>query len=801
MGATKKAQYALSELDGLERIHLATLNRSSLLRLLLLTSACYFYFSMNISMKRLLLLCGVAAAIPGMAQAGTAPDNMDAQLRLWIHNPGAFYEQSAWHQPTGGTAMLRPADPIIQVLFKVNSGNAQALVAKHGGTLHSTIGPICTAEFPLSSIAAFAAEPEIARVESPKEVKFYNEKGKELIGADKVQTGQLPGNIPYTGKGVIVGVVDTGIDFLHLDFRNRDNSEICRVQFIWDQTAQTGVQPESFAYGAEWTQEQIQAEVQGASGVITERDSSGHGTHVAGTAAGLRGIAYDADIISVKTPLVSNGDYKFTTSAKTLDAVNYIYRKAADLGKPCVVNMSLGFGFGAPHDGTSLFEQGIDYMVNSRPGFIVCASAGNEGSSYSHHGGYALTADSVWTYVNTLNGATWYAVADSKYDDSIYVSVIMDSATASFTGQGILNQQQLFQSPWMKLKDIKDADEFYYPIVYGNGDTAATVRLVAASYDETRTELYIYPRDRFVVTTDSATAKVNLYKIAFKGAGSFHAWTQSLNGLGVNLSGFRAKTNSRFKASDSKYTIGIPATAHNVVAVGAYVNRANYTDILGHTQQGLNYSKQASGTLAFFSSIGPTIDGRMKPEFSAPGLNVASSLSRYATVDSTEMLDVQTAVFSGTSMSCPMTVGAVALYLEQHPAATYEELTAAIDSTTIKDNFTKTSGSLPNNVWGYGKLDIFRAMGGLPVTGIAEYPAATRATLYPHPTRDAVTFRLPSTAQWKSIQISDVTGRAVYATPVATQQFSIDTHSWNAGMYFYRIEGTSQTLYGEFIVQ
>ncbi len=754
-------------------------------------------------MNKLLLLCSFAAVIPGVAQVRTAPDKMDARLKLWVNNVDALYEQSPWHHRAHGAALVQKSDPVIQIIFKTTSSDAASLVEKHGGVIHSVIGPICTAEFPISRIAAFAAEPSVVKVESPKEVKLHNEKGKELIKADKVLTGQLPEGTPYTGKGVIVGVVDTGIDFLHPDFRNRDNPETCRVRFIWDQTVAAGTQPEAFTYGAEWTQQQIQAEVESGTteGVITERDSSGHGTHVAGTAAGLRGIAYDADIIAVKTPLVGNGDYTFTTSAKTLDAVHYIYRKAVELDQPCVVNMSLGFVFGAPHDGTSLFEQGIDYMVNSRPGFIVCASAGNEGSSYTHHGGYALTTDSVWTYINTLNGATWYAVADNKYDDSLYVSVIADSATANFTGQGILNQTQIFQSPWIKLKDIKEADEFYYPVVYGNGDTAATVRIVAADYDETRTELYIYPRDRFEVTTAQPNAKVNLYKVVLKGAGSFHAWTQPLNGFGVNLSGFRAKTNSRFKASDNKYTIGIPATAHKVVAVGAYINRANYVDIQGHSQEGLNYNKLSVGSLAFFSSIGPTIDGRMKPEFSAPGLNVASSLSRYASVDSASMIDSNTAVFSGTSMSCPMTVGAVALYLEKHPKATYEELTAAIDSTTIKDNFTTSSGSLPNNVWGYGKLDIFSAMGGLPVTSVADNPTGAGAMLYPHPASDAVTFLLPDAVQWNSIRISDMAGRVVYSHAVPAHQFSIETGSWNTGVYFYRIEGGGKMLYGEFIVQ
>lgn len=754
-------------------------------------------------MKKLVLLCGIFAATSLLAQEPDRnSDKLDARLKLWIHHPDMVYPQlplSSKNETTLGGQ--KSTDPVVSIIFQTKSRNVQALVEKYHGTLRSVLGSICTAELPISQVAAFAGEPDVVRIESSKEVKLYNEKGKQLIGADKVQAGALPEGRPYTGKGVLVGIIDTGIDFLHPDFRHKDDPSTGRVRFIWDQTALAGVLPQTFNYGAEWTQEEIQADITNGSEAVTERDSSGHGTHVAGTSAGLRGVAYDADIIAVKTPLVGNGDYTFTTSAKTLDAVNYIYQKAIELDRPCVVNMSLGFNFGAPHDGTSLFEQGIDYMVNNRNGFIVCASAGNEGSDFSHHGGYELTADSVWTYVNSLNGATWYNVSDSKYDDSIYVSVVVDSAMASFTGQGILNQKKIFQTPWLLLSDIKNNPEYYYPVLYGNGDTAGSVRLVAASYDDNRTELYVYPRDRFVVSTATSPAKVNLYKIVYKGAGSFHAWTQALNGFAVNVASFRGKTDTRFKASDNKYNIGIPATAHNVVAVGAYVNRASYTDILGRSQQGLNYNKQAVGALAFFSSVGPTLDGRTKPEFSAPGLNVASSLSRYASVDSTEMLDANTAVFSGTSMSCPFTAGAVALYLEQHPEATYAELTAAIDTTTIKDSFVNSGGALPNNVWGYGKLDIFKAMGGILTTGVAEYNGGVlKAMVYPHPASDHITFTLPE-GEWKTIQIRDMTGRLVYTLPVSLFPFSIETAMWSKGLYFYRIEGVRQTLQGQFILQ
>lgn len=746
-------------------------------------------------MKKIVSACTLLVSMAAFAQSpAPAADKLDAQLKLWVADEAALRSQQPVLYKAGPVA-----DPMMPVIFKAYGSDIKTTVAKHKGILYSSLGSIYTAEIPLSRLAAFAAEPDVVKIESSKELELHNDRAKQLTGVSKVHAWELPEVRPYTGKGVLVGVIDTGIDFLHPDFRKQDDSTQTRIINIWDQTLNTGTTPQGFTYGSEWTQAQINAELTHP-GTVTERDSSAHGTHVTGTAAGLRGMAFEAEIISVKTPLVSNGDYKFATSAKTLDAVNYMYQKSGALNKPCVVNMSLGFNFGAPHDGSSLFEQGIDYLVSSRDGFIVCASAGNEGGSYGHNGGYALTNDSVWIYVNALNGATWYAVNDRQYDDSIWVSVTMDSATANFTGGGIVNQTKLFQSPWVKIRDIKNAaGGFSFDIVYGNGDTAANIRIVAASYDSARTELYVYPRDRFLVNTSVSPTHVNLYKISFKGAGSFHSWYQELNGLGLNLASYNAKTDARYKSGDDHYTIGIPATAKKVFAVGAFINKKDYVDIMGRTQRGLNSSGAASGQLAFFSSVGPTLDGRKKPEFSAPGLNVASSLSRYGKKDSTQMVDAQTIVFSGTSMSCPVTTGAFALYLEKYPHTTFEQMRAAIDSATIRDVFVNQKGAVPNNYWGYGKLDIFKAMGGQWHTGVEETAAEhTNGIVFPNPSSDRITFMLPGQESFQHIDIYDLTGKMI--TSVSPAQLTMDVSSWHTGMYFYRVTGSGQPLSGKFLI-
>lgn len=737
-----------------------------------------------------------------VAQQRPALRKLDAQLRLWIADPSLV---PGPHLGRPNDALIVAAPTMVSVIFRTTSDAPRAIVERHGGTVHSVLGTICTADLPLTNIMDFAAEPAIVRIESGQAIRLHNDDGRRSIGADKVNDGHLPDGIGYTGAGVIVGVVDTGLDFLHPDFRRRSDTTDTRILSLWDQTSTDGVAPQDFPYGSEWTAAQVRTELQSAPGIVTERDSAGHGTHVMGTAGGRRGVAYDADLISVKTHLVGNGDYTFSSSPRTLDAINYVYREAVRLNRPAVVNLSLGFVFGAPHDGTSLFEQGIDYLVDSRPGFIVCASAGNEGLANSHHGGYRLSGDTVWTYVNGLNGATWYGVNDAIYDDSLSVAVSIDTARVFFRTGIVRGQGTAYRTPWFRMKDLKDSlGGIRYAVADAHGDTTATLHIVASDYDDTRTEWYIYPRDRFVLTTDSVSTPVHLYRIHVMGHGSFHAWTQALNGFGMNVLQYSGTyRDAAYRPSDNLLSVGIPATAHKVLAVGAYVNKPGYTDINGIPRTGLNTARAPHGVLAPFSSVGPTLDQRVKPEITAPGLNVASSLSRYAVADSAAMIDPYTAVFSGTSMSCPFTTGAVALYLERNPRATFDQVRTALMSSARHDAYTEIPGPLPNPTWGAGKLDIFAAMGGVTTSVDVQGRTADDGTVAPNPATTEVTITVPRSVEEYVVEVVDPTGRRIAerTVPAGSGHLRLDVDTWGGGVYAYRLMSGGGLRCGTFVVR
>ncbi len=195
------------------------------------------------------------------------------------------------------------------------------------------------------------------------------------------------------GEGVIIGIVDTGIDYKHEDFIDDTTGE-SRILYIWDQTDTTGADtPIEYNYGSEWTQTQINNEIDGSpAGIVREKDTNGHGTHVAGIAAGdgsatdgdepagkYKGMAPKSELIIVKVDL--------TDDSYIIDGVNYIFSKAATLGKPAVVNLSLGTHLG-PHDGTSALDQAMDSSIqvssSESKGRVVVVAAGNEGSDDIH---------------------------------------------------------------------------------------------------------------------------------------------------------------------------------------------------------------------------------------------------------------------------------------------------------------------------------------------------------------------------------------------------------------------------------
>ncbi len=249
-------------------------------------------------------------------------------------------------------------------------------------------------------VTAQLTPSEMIRLADLESVRFIDpgKMHRPLLDVSVPETGatllhsSFINNTPYKGAGAIVLIFDTGIDWKHLDFRKVGDTTKSRILYIWDQTLTPNSKehsPTGFTYGVEYTEAQIEGELSGsARGVVREKDTVGHGTHVASTAAGngqafnnkYIGMAPEADIIVVK-----GGDGSFSETGE-IDGLTYAQNKATALKEPIVVNMSLGGPIG-PHDGTNGDEVAVNSFVNSNSGRVVCIAAGNDGSNPIHTNG------------------------------------------------------------------------------------------------------------------------------------------------------------------------------------------------------------------------------------------------------------------------------------------------------------------------------------------------------------------------------------------------------------------------------
>jgi len=529
----------------------------------------------------------------------------------------------------------------------------------------------------------------------PGEV-FYptNDVAKGLIGANLVNLGYI-NNIEYSGKDVIVLVVDTGIDWKHKDFCEILDETKSRILFIWDQTDVRNTNtPEDrddynfsgLDYGVEYTQIEINDELDGTpTGVVLQTDANGHGTHVSGSACGngansenanykYAGIAPEADIVFVKA-----GASSFST-VNLLNALEYAKGIANSTGKPVVVNMSLG-GHGNAHDGTRDLDEKVDEFTSSGNGRVAVISAGNEGSSLIHISG-------------TVNSGS---------EATISFSVPVYTPFA-----GIYNDYFLFDLWWNNDDDVSAT--VYTPNGYSHTQTAGT----SGTGQTNDGYVYIYNSTDASHTNNDRRIQLQIYDGVEANPPTVGVWELKVQNNSANTMEYHgwlySKTmNTSLVGANSQYTIGSPGTAISAITVGSYVSRWRW-----YASNNLNYSygsPDRSDDISSFSSIGPTRDGRQKPDITAPGQAIISCTSSDASITASNIIDGHYHKNQGTSMASPVCAGAVALMLDYNPNLSVNQIKNYLTNSTSSDSYT--GAELPNNSWGYGKLNVFNAIGNI----------------------------------------------------------------------------------------
>ncbi|MBU7585561.1 MAG: S8 family peptidase [Nostoc sp. TH1S01] len=511
-------------------------------------------------------------------------------------------------------------------------------LAQYGIEVNQNSGHVRTAFLPIESLDALSEEPAIQRIKPSRKLKLRMD-----VAPQAVKLPEFKNKTGLTGKGVIIGVVDSGIDAKHPAFAGR-------ILRLWDQTI-PGPGVKEGAYGAELTDALLSI----------SQDTDGHGTHVAGIASGADatygGVAPDAELIIIKSDL---------QDAHIADAVRYVFRVAGELGRPAVVNLSLG-GHADAHDGTDSLSKVIDAATG--PGRIVCCAAGNEGNDNIH--GQATIASGRMKGMRfnvPLNqvGIVWLNAWYAK-DSELEVSLRSPNGFVTPFQRIIPNGNPAVdhQLPDARVQivtpgpDQSNGDHNFFVQIRGNGPSPVMggiwqLRVRNTSAQDTRLDVW---------TLDDSSS--------------------------VFFTGTSVKDSVK---------IGAPGCADSAVTVASYTTKVKYTDIDNQVREvGLELN-----SISDFSSEGPLRNDAQKPDVAAPGAMIVSALSSNANSDRSMTVNSKFQAMAGTSMATPFVTGLVALLLQRD---------RYLDPKAIKELLRKNSyipgksvGTFDNK-WGYGLIN------------------------------------------------------------------------------------------------
>ena len=693
---------------------------------------------------------------------------------------------------------LRPADYLF-LGIEMKEHLDLRKIEELGGHINTRLKGWATVHLPKSALVALTRLAGLQAIHYDPSPAPLNERAIEQVQADKVHAGLAPLPQGYSGKDVVVGIIDTGIDYTHEDFRDPTDPSRSRIAYIWDQWIEEGTQPDDFSYGVEWTQAQIEEVLTTSSTdnfihLDTFPQGAGHGTHVSGTAAGNEGVAYEADIIVVAT---------IFQEANIIDAANYIIQRATEIGKPCVINLSLGSNLHA-HDGTDFLSESLSQLLDGTEGKVIVASAGNEGHRLSHWGDFPLSEDSSAVYYAGGNGVEAYFRIPKSVLSTLELDIAID--TARYASGRVHPIAEIGRTGWLKLADL--GEQLFYQPFYHNNDSLAVDLFVVNFTEEEKdyAEIYIWLDEGFnLYNWSNHKDKLEFFRFYVRGSGSFDAWFSSVKLYTYSTAEEVGLTDSRYRSAKTDRNIYSPCDGRNILCVGAYTNRPEWIDFENRRWDWP--PEQAAGDLANFSSTGPTMDNRIKPEIVAPGKVVASAVPVYNNygIYLTESAPPR-AVFSGTSMSAPIVSGTIALLLQANPILTHEEIKNLITNTAIEDGQSLAAGALPNGYWGYGKLNAYEAM--LSVLGVTETedPLTKRDlfSIFPNPARQNINL-LFTTNEISSgeIHVRDLNGRVVLSRQWLNEHSAtqIDVSTLPRGMYLLEWTNDNQRMVEKLILQ
>ena len=644
----------------------------------------------------------------------------------------------------------------LPVIIRVDKNNDLSFLENYDCYVGTKTGRVVTLKINVKDIDKFVKDKNIIEADVSK--KVYAEKLNNAVGdcgVENVWSG-LNINNSYTGKDVIIGIADWGIDYTHPTFYDSlGSADSYRVIAAWDQFKKDGPAPDGFDYGRLHYGREELLEVK--CDTANQLDTSSHATHVAGIAAGsgagteYKGIAYESDILFC-TWIPDELHY--------IECCTWMKDVAKALNKRLVINNSWGvYNFGVM-DGTSMIDEFINTMTDE-DSVIFVVSAGNNGNKDFHLklDFDGLDSDTVRTEIE------FNFPSPSKYD---YWGQFIN--LQSREGVVFSSKIEFYDRSWNKIDETSwlKSDGSVIPESYfvtTSGDSLLYRGYTRVSSEENTGIEWT------VRISDYTTGKYHaVLCVTASSEGSIHAWNVNYLTKAVGNTGYNFK-NSRpgYVSGDNLYSISEPGVAEKAITVAAY-----------------QYDKAGSynRTIASFSSRGPVLSQYSKPDISAPGYNIISSYSSFAparTAKASLTFDGKNYDFvsmSGTSMSAPVVSGAVALMLQANPVLMAGEVKEILLNTATHDSYTSTC---PNTVWGNGKLNVYNAIKVIEsdLSDVAVLDKDSDIKIYPVVSNSTIAVECNNMSAY---YVFDVMGRRM-----EVQEYGkniVDVSNLKAGTYF-----------------
>ena len=648
----------------------------------------------------------IAMMLLTLATSVSAQTGHMGRLSAWLQESVRQETAVKTSNTTSSGHRADAAAMLTTVFVQMKDGINDELLAQYGCKKYAQLGDIAIVTVPLDKVGALSEQPEVLRVEA-------NDKGHPTLDLVPENTNLLPvyeqtaQHPAFTGKGVVVGIMDIGFDLTHPTFYNTPSLSNYRIKAFWDQLA-PNADSNRFPVGSEWTTTDDILQQQCA----TDGREQNHGTHTTGIAVGsgydspYHGAAWESDLclvanaVTADTAFIDKADYYLYTTATDALGFKYLFDYADSQQKPCVVSFSEGYTPFMDND-DQLFSLFLSRLVG--PGHILVSSAGNESQSLTYFR-KPLGVEHAGSFIRVFNPTAQYRLLS---DGKPVVRLI------AYEERNVVERELLLPMDSENWKDEQLIDTLFIQ------DDTCAVRITRyqPSLVEGKTGYWItlagnrpfIEMDHLALVVEGADCEAEVFGSSTQSFGNYD-------------------TDKQWNAAEKSHNILAPGCLEPAITVGSTSHRLTYTNINGDVIK--NNRDTEPGRLSWFSSVGPAMDGSVKPDVTAPGNFVISSQSSFyleahpdATTYDVEHFDAggRTYVWaaqSGTSMSTPVVAGIIALWLQANPTLSPDDIRDVLQRTC---RHPEPQFTYPNNLYGHGEIDAYRGLLDiLGMTGIKE---------------------------------------------------------------------------------